>query len=510
VRLIAHIEQGLQIAVGGFASLRLVVHHNAYSEREVMQVRAQRASGGTQFFYGFGSIAIGIKNNLLGTYLLIYYNQVLGLDAAVAALAMALALVVDAVSDPIVGIWSDRVSTRWGRRHPFMYAAIIPFALSYYFILKDPGPISDTDLFFRLLFLLIVLRMSMTFYEIPRGALAPELSKDYDQRNALSAWAMAFGWIGGAGIAFIANRYFLDSFVDLDGYQVLAYWGGLGIFVGASVSCLGTHRNIPDLHKPPARELNLAAIFKEGLETLSNRSWLVLFFSGCIYSLLVGTEQGVGTYYNEYFWQWKPEVIAPFALFSALSVVVLVSVAPLIARGRSKKKIAVGIFIVTIVAGPLPIILRLVNPLVDFQTFPANGSDLLWWILMFHGSLLAALGALGFVFIGSMAMEIVEQVEKKTGRREEGLLGTVNTFVHKLVGAGGVLVSGLIIWYAGFDNPGVTPEDLYGGAVITKFAYIHIVLGLSLPIISTLLVLLYDIDRNQHLDHIEELGYTEE
>jgi len=474
-----------------------------------MEVRAQRATVGTQFFYGFGSISIGIKNNLLGTYLLIYYNQVLGLDASVAAFAMALALMVDAVSDPFVGIWSDRVRSRWGRRHPFMYAAIIPFALSYYFILRDPGQISDGELFVRLLFLLIVLRLSMTFYEIPRGALAPELSKDYDQRNALAAWGMAFGWFGGAGIAFIANRYFLDSFVDLDGYQSLAFWGGLGIFIGATVSCLGTHRNIPYLHRPEIRELKLGVFFKEGLETLSNRSWIVLFCSGCVYSLLVGTEQGVGTYYNEYFWQWKPEVIAPFALVSAMSVIVLVSIAPAIARGRSKKKIAVGIFLITIVAGPMPIILRLIDPMFDIQMFPENGSTALWWILMLHGSTLSALGALGFVFIGSMSMEIVEQVEKKTGRREEGLLGTVNTFVHKLVGAGGVLISGVIITIAGFDSAGVTPADLYGGPVIIKFAYIHVALGLCLPVISTMLVLLYDIDRDKHLDHVEELGYIE-
>ncbi len=100
---------------------------------------AHRASLSTQVLFGSGSISVGIKNNLLGTYLLIYYNQVLGLDAGVAALAMAIALAVDAVSDPLVGIWSDRARTRWGRRHPFMYAALVPFAVSYYLLLSDPG-----------------------------------------------------------------------------------------------------------------------------------------------------------------------------------------------------------------------------------------------------------------------------------------------------------------------------------------------------------------------------------
>ena len=123
-----------------------------------------------------------------------------------------------------MGTISDRTNSKYGRRHPFLYFSIIPFSLAYYFLLAGPAPgeIEQSELFWRLVFLLMILRVSMTLFEVPRGALAPELSKDYDQRNTLASLAMMFGWFGGAGIDFIARYYWLDSFVDFDGYQILA------------------------------------------------------------------------------------------------------------------------------------------------------------------------------------------------------------------------------------------------------------------------------------------------
>ena len=159
-----------------------------------------RASRGTLNAFGFGAIASGVKNHVFGGWVLVYYNQVLGLDPALAGLALALALVVDAITDPLVGVWSDRVRTRWGRRHPFMYAGIVPFAVSFYLLLQPPADLSQNSLFVRLLCLTVAVRVSMTLYEIPRAALGPELTKDYDQRTQLVGWSTSYGWFGGGRV----------------------------------------------------------------------------------------------------------------------------------------------------------------------------------------------------------------------------------------------------------------------------------------------------------------------
>src|SRR5690349_22901849 len=92
----------------------------------------------TRLFYGFGSIAYGIKDNGFRALLLIYYNQVVGLPANLVALAIMIALVVDSVFDPIIGQISDTWHSKWGRRHPFMYFAAIPSALSFLLLWNPP------------------------------------------------------------------------------------------------------------------------------------------------------------------------------------------------------------------------------------------------------------------------------------------------------------------------------------------------------------------------------------
>src|SRR5262245_33193393 len=87
-----------------------------------------RTSLWTRTAYGVGSGALGVKDNGFSFFLMIFYSQVIGLDARLVGLALTVALVVDAFVDPLVGYWSDNVRSRFGRRHPFLYASAVPLA----------------------------------------------------------------------------------------------------------------------------------------------------------------------------------------------------------------------------------------------------------------------------------------------------------------------------------------------------------------------------------------------
>ena len=106
-----------------------------------------KPSLGTRLAYGIGGGAGGIKNNGFEYVLLLFYSQIMGLSAVLVAAALWIALLIDAFSDPVVGYWSDNLRTRWGRRHPLMYAAMIPVSIAYFFVWNPPTELSGFSLF---------------------------------------------------------------------------------------------------------------------------------------------------------------------------------------------------------------------------------------------------------------------------------------------------------------------------------------------------------------------------
>ena len=149
----------------------------------------------TKLAYGLGSMAFGIKDHGLNTLLMLYYNQVVGLPAAWVGFATLLATLVDGISDPVIGHASDNLRSRWGRRHPFMYAAALPIAIGYA-LLWSPIDAAPQVQFAWLLLSSIVVRVGISCYEIPVGALIPEFTDDYDERTSLATYRNLFQTLG--------------------------------------------------------------------------------------------------------------------------------------------------------------------------------------------------------------------------------------------------------------------------------------------------------------------------
>ena len=136
-------------------------------------------------FYGIGSVAFGIKGNAFSWFLFFYYNMVIGLPAWMASLALAIATIWDAISDLIIGYSSDHTKSRLGRRHPYMYAALIPVPIFFVLLWNPPTFDTDFNLFLYLLIMAILVRTFTTLFEIPNQSLGPEITREYHERTKM-------------------------------------------------------------------------------------------------------------------------------------------------------------------------------------------------------------------------------------------------------------------------------------------------------------------------------------
>ena len=182
----------------------------------------------TRLAYGFGGIADGVKNNGFDYFLLFYYSQILGVSPGLVSIALLVALIFDAISDPVVGYWSDNLRHKMGRRHPFMYLALLPAALTYYFAWNPPAGLSGDALFPWLLAFVLLGRLSFTMFEVPHNALAAELTSDYDERTSLMAFRHFFAWVGGLSIQVLLLFFLLkpsegnpSGFFNMEGWHTM-------------------------------------------------------------------------------------------------------------------------------------------------------------------------------------------------------------------------------------------------------------------------------------------------
>lgn len=263
----------------------------------------------TKLAYGVGSIAEGVKDSAFQTFLLFYYNQVLGLPGAWSGAAIFLALCVDAITDPLVGSLSDHFHHRLGRRHPFLYASALPMGVSFWLLFNPPAGLGEIELFVWLAFFASFVRTAMTLYSIPSNSMIAEITDDYDERTRLVSWRFLFGWIGGLGFAQIGYRLFFqpreglaDGRLDASAYGAFALVGAVAI-VAAILSCaVGTHRLIPVLKRPDgSSRFSARGVLRDVRAALRNGSYRVLVIGSLFSSVAGGFNGVVALYVGTYF-----------------------------------------------------------------------------------------------------------------------------------------------------------------------------------------------------------------
>ncbi|MGA2112584.1 MAG: glycoside-pentoside-hexuronide (GPH):cation symporter [Anaerolineales bacterium] len=211
------------------------------SAKSVVPVREKIA-------FGLGDFAINIAYTAIGFYFVFFLVNVAGLPTAIAGIVFLIARAWDAIMNFVAGNVSDRTTTRFGKRRPFILASAIPMGVLFALLWIAPGR-STTFLFAYYVVIAVIYNTAFSFAMTPYNALMPELSQDYDERTSISGYRMALAIVGNlvaaAGGSVIVDTLYGGAANYRHSYPVMgAVFGGIMI-VSLLITFFGTHERVP-------------------------------------------------------------------------------------------------------------------------------------------------------------------------------------------------------------------------------------------------------------------------
>lgn len=399
--------------------------------------------------YGIGQMSDGTKQAAFSTFLFFYYNQVLGLSGSLAGLAALLALVADAITDPMVGHLSDRLRSKWGRRHPYMFAAVVPFFFAMYALFSPPADLSQLQLFGWMLGMAIALRFALTLFYVPHLSLGAELVDDYHEKTSLIGYRVFFTYFGivlvsviGFAVFFPPTEIHANGLLNADSYPDFGLFCAILASAAMLVSIFATRKSIPNLRAPVkslGKKINPVMAVFQVLRTLKLKSFRNIFIVTLTFTSLVGLTQTLLVYTATYIFKFGPEHLAGLAG----SIVVGLLFASVVAQAMSKrfdkrKSLAICITIGCLTAF-FPITLYLLGSL---DLMPITSKFI--FVFIFNG--ISQIFFIAYmILLDSMLSDVIDENEMLTEQREEGLFFAARSFATKASFGVGAFFAGIAL-----------------------------------------------------------------
>jgi GPH family glycoside/pentoside/hexuronide:cation symporter len=166
-----------------------------------------------KLLFSTGDLSTSIPLAILMFFQLYFLTDIAGLRPDLAAYAVGVPRIWDAINDPLFGLISDRIRTRWGRCRVLLLFGSVPLGLSFMFMWLVPD-LSQVGLALYYAIVFIVFDTAFTVVHVGYNALTPEMTSDYDERSSLNGYRMAFsiaGTLGAIILATVLGWYIEDS-----------------------------------------------------------------------------------------------------------------------------------------------------------------------------------------------------------------------------------------------------------------------------------------------------------
>jgi Na+/melibiose symporter-like transporter len=459
--------------------------------------KAPPLSRATRLWYASGQLAEAIKNESFATFLLFYYNQVLGLSGSLAGLAILIALLFDAVTDPLIGVLSDRTKSRYGRRLPYLFTSALPLGITFIAAFQPPAGLDEAGLFWWLLTFTVLCRGSMTLFHVPYLSLGAELSDDYEERTLLVTLRMLFSRLAGIfpGFALLVlmrpSTAYPDGRFDPTAYPVYAWMCGVTMVVVVLASAWNTRSRVPYLRAPTAAPHGvLRSIVTDGWEALHLRSFRALFIGSAFTFTAWGVSVTLGLHTATYFWAASTDQMVIWGVANAIGILLGLGYWTRRAAATDKKPVFMHGMVGYTAFLVVPYLLAVAG------LWPERGSaaSIALWALV-TGAVAHFYLASTMVTGQSMMADVAEEDAFLSGRRREGVFFGASSFVTKLVFGLGAQIAGIIVDLVGLV-PGTDPAEVSDVVVRDLGLASAIALGV-LVTLSLLFFSRYDLDRER-------------
>ena len=412
-----------------------------------MNASKARLSFWMKLLYGSGDWGISSIGMMRSIFYAIYLTDVVGLAPRLASFGALVGIVWDAVNDPIIGILSDHLHTRWGRRRPFLLWFAIPFGLSFIILWSAPNWENQTALLIYVTFSFMLADTLQTLVGVPFLSLTPELTPDYDERTTLTSFR-SFFQLTGALTVVIAAPAIVDLVLASGGSQqqgfmlVGAIFGGMGAIPLLLIGIFVRETSRPEqIESIPFRETlkaawqNIPFRYAVGIHML-NWSAVDMIAVTFPYFLLYWVARGnlLASIHILGF-----DLAYESAFFGILMLVCIVCI-PFwlwMAKWRNKRE-----------AYMLGMIFWVAVQLIIFTIQPGNTT----YLLIIAG--LAGIGvSAAYTLPDSMFADVIEWDELRTRRRQEGIFYGIRTLIRKLTGALVIFMTLQLLGWAGYVSP---------------------------------------------------------
>jgi len=411
--------------------------------------RAGNLSLWIKLAYGTGDWSEGSYGTLRQIFYAIFLTDVVGLEPRLASLAALIGIIWDAVNDPLVGILTDRMRSRWGRRRPFLLFFAIPFGASFLLLWWAPPWHNQLALAATVTLAFMISDTFETLCGVPFASLLPELTPDYDERTTLTSYRIFFNLLASLVTA-VAAPAIVDKALSAGLNQQQGYLIVAGLFGGlAAIPFLLIFAVVRERYGNADRPQETVS-FAETVRT----AWanIPFRFATLIYMLNWITFDLVALVLPFYLLYWiaRGNMLASLTVFgislpleSVVFMLLLVTATVALPfwlwlSHKLGKHIAyiigmvfwagvqIGIFLVR--PGQIPLVL---------------------WMSFLAGLSVSA----AHILPDAMFPDVIEWDELITGRRQEGIYYGVKNFVRKLTGAFAIFIALQALGWFGYRTP---------------------------------------------------------